>query len=93
METGQATNVESADARLTLGAALLVSVIGRDIEGKVSELLSGVSVDQNMRERMVASVDRLLGDGDTMNLDLSDADLKVWTDGLLEIRSKLAAIG
>lgn len=92
MDTGQTTNVDSTDARLTLGAALLVAAGGRDPEAKVAALLSATPVDQSARQKMLEAVERLLGDGSPVNLDLSDADKKAWKDGLLTIKSKLAAI-
>ncbi len=93
MDTDQTTNVDSADARLALGAALLVSADGRDPEGKVSALLSGATVNQSTREGMMEALERLLADGSPVNLDLSDSDIKAWKDGLLTIKNKLAAIG
>ena len=93
MYTGRTTNVDSADARLALGAALLVSAGGQDPEGKVSALLSGAPVNQSTRQEMMEALERLFADGSPANLDLSDSDMKAWKDGLLTIKSKLAAIG
>ncbi len=89
MSVTQTTNVDWSDARLTLGAVLLKAVGGQDAEQKVSLLLDGVTVDNGLRERMIESVDRLLGDQGTMNLDLTEDDLKSWRKGLMAVRAKL----